>query len=238
MAKRKRKVEAKPDLSRKMTPNGSTRSIQLWPKGTCLWFGWVGDNEYDKDNWRIKDQSFGRDNPARKTRWRKPDAATTRLIEVNQMALRYQDHEILCCDSLLVDELLKKGGSGEGGLDGWEYDIIENVYVDPSMWTALTCKEYLDDEGVDYEDINFDALDPDATEDELRERVREHSQENPREVYEWWRVSSWLCARLRDIGECVIDNDYGCWWGRCTTGQAYIMDGVLQRVAESTLPKE
>jgi len=79
--------------------------------------------------------------------------------------------------------------------------------------------------------------DPDADEDEgrhgylteLRDVIRDHA--DAAEVYEWWRVSPWLCARLRAVGEVVIDNNYGEWWGRCTTGQGLIMDGVLQRVA-------
>ena len=50
-------------------------------------------------------------------------------------------------------------------------------------------------------------------------------------MYEWWRVSSWLCEQLHAIGEVTIDNDYGYWWGRTCTGQGWIMDGVLQRVA-------
>lgn len=66
---------------------------------------------------------------------------------------------------------------------------------------------------------------------EAREVCREHAQDNPAEVYEWWRVSSWLCAALHSIGEVTIDNGYGYWWGRCATGQGFIMDGTLQKVA-------
>lgn len=66
---------------------------------------------------------------------------------------------------------------------------------------------------------------------ELRDACREHAQDNPAEVYEWWRVSSWLCDKLHEIGEVTIDNGYGHWWGRTCTGQAYIMDGTLQQIA-------
>lgn len=82
--------------------------------------------------------------------------------------------------------------------------------------------------------------DPDADDDdsphgwltEARDACHEHAQNHPAEVFEWYRVDPWLCARLREIGEVVIDNDYGEWWGRCTTGQNNIMDGVLQRIAQ------
>lgn len=66
---------------------------------------------------------------------------------------------------------------------------------------------------------------------EAREACREHTQDNPAEVYEWWRVSSWLCGQLAEIGEVTIDNGYGHWWGRTCTGQGWIMDGTLQEVA-------
>jgi hypothetical protein len=62
-----------------------------------------------------------------------------------------------------------------------------------------------------------------------RDAVRENA--DAAEPYEWWRVTGWLCRELSDIGEVVIDNSYGYWWGRCTTGQALIMDGVLQKIA-------
>lgn len=67
--------------------------------------------------------------------------------------------------------------------------------------------------------------------EEAREACREHTQENPAEVYEWYRVDSWLCEQLHGIGEVTIENDYGCWWGRQATGQMLIMDGTLQQVA-------
>jgi hypothetical protein len=65
--------------------------------------------------------------------------------------------------------------------------------------------------------------------DAWREAVRDNAE--AAEIYEWWRVDSWLAEQLAAVGECVLDNAYGQWWGRCTTGQGYIMDGVLQKVA-------
>jgi len=46
-----------------------------------------------------------------------------------------------------------------------------------------------------------------------------------------WRVSTWFCRQLDEIGEVTISNGYGSWWGRCCTGQNYICDGTLQCVA-------
>ncbi len=79
--------------------------------------------------------------------------------------------------------------------------------------------------------LDQDADDDTRYVDELREAVREYSQENPAEVFEWWRVDSWLCDQLHEIGKVTIDNGYGHWWGRTCTGQGLIMDGTLQQIA-------
>lgn len=71
--------------------------------------------------------------------------------------------------------------------------------------------------------------------EEWQDACREIAQDNPADVMEWWRVSSWLCRALRESGEVIIDNDYGCWWGRACTGQGYIMDGTLQEIAQRYL---
>lgn len=73
---------------------------------------------------------------------------------------------------------------------------------------------------------------------EARDACREYAQDNPAEVFEWWRVSRWLCEQLHAIGEVTIDNDYGYWWGRTCTGQGLIMDGTLQRIAAQFVREE
>lgn len=72
-------------------------------------------------------------------------------------------------------------------------------------------------------------MDEDAALEAARKAVEENAEDA--EVYEWWRVSRWLCSQLKEIGEPVLDNDYGEWYGRTTTGQSMLMDGVLQRIA-------
>jgi hypothetical protein len=196
------------------------------------------------------------DNPKRNP-WRKGTAAEWRAIRINVLANMYADRDVLCCDSSLITDLLALGSEERGDLArAFSVDSIENEYADPSDWDAETCRDYIrehstdalpeapvcptcDGEKPDGETCGTCAgtnIDPDADDDEtyldaLRDQARDIAQDNPSEVYEWWRVSSWLCDQLRAIGEVVIDNDYGEWWGRCTTGQGFIMDGVLQRVA-------
>jgi len=58
------------------------------------------------------------------------------------------------------------------------------------------------------------------------------------EIYEWWVVSDWLREKLRDKGQAILENDYGAWWGRRTTGQAIKMDGVIREIAKELLESE
>lgn len=52
------------------------------------------------------------------------------------------------------------------------------------------------------------------------------------EIYEYWLVSPWLGAKLKDHGEVVLER-YGAWvWGRQCTGQAILLDGVISRICE------
>ena len=65
------------------------------------------------------------------------------------------------------------------------------------------------------------------------ENYYSESEKEPQEVYEWWFVSEWLFEKLKEQGEVVIDSRYGYLWGRCTTGQAILLDGVIGRIAEN-----
>ena len=79
------------------------------------------------------------------------------------------------------------------------------------------------------DDEEIDAL------DDWREAAQELCNDNPREIYQWFRVSSWLAGKLQEIGEPVLDNDFGYWWGRTCCGQAIILDGTMQQIARRTL---
>lgn len=157
------------------------------------------------------------------------------------------------CQSSLVDALIR------AEFDGFSVDDIKGMYADQSDWEVDQIYEYADDNGIDLEhdprkmtreelreEMFADSEEKsDATDDELRERiagdnlddwrtqVREWSQDNPNEPLEWWVVDSWLCGKLLELGEVVIDNDYGCWWGRTCSGQSISCDGTFYRLFEN-----
>jgi hypothetical protein len=248
-------------------------TIQCWPGGQS--FTYRGDPDGPENQRSLRDTGRNGEPPSR---WRKGTADEWAAIRRNVRAQMYADRDVLCCDSSLVDDLLKLGGESYGCevkdiQEGFSLDEIRNLYADPSDWDAEECREYASDHGLDLPDVPLtdcsicdgtgrygsvetgdpitntvcenckgtgEVPEPDYAEDdaprgwltEARDACQEHAQENPAEVYEWWRVSSWLCDQLHAIGEVTIDNGYGHWWGRTCTGQGYLMDGTLQRVAD------
>ena len=58
----------------------------------------------------------------------------------------------------------------------------------------------------------------------------------PQEVFEWWCIRDpWLQEKLIGIGEVVLDNDYGTWWGRTCTGQSIICDPTFWDIFQEGL---
>ena len=55
----------------------------------------------------------------------------------------------------------------------------------------------------------------------------------PQEIYEYWAVASWLAEDLEKAGEPICHDFHGLnVWGRCTTGQAMLLDGVIRELVE------
>jgi hypothetical protein len=249
--------------SREYKTGTSVKHIQLWPDGKSITYridhAIPSNGDYPEEVYKVK----------KNNRWKKATKEEYRQIRIEELAEMYAERDILCCDSSLVDDLVKSSFestsevSKEFCIDEWQ-----NVYIDTTDWTAKKCREYCDDNRIDYptdsnpfnmeKDEIVEWLDILSVIDEkkaqrkniqyLQEQLfltidkgdwgnvkdwRMAVQENAgvAEPYEWWRVTSWLCRKLSDIGEVVIDNNYGCWWGRCATGQGLIMDGVLQKIA-------
>lgn len=132
--------------------------------------------------------------------------------------------EIGNCQSSLIDMLLQREDVG-----GFTLDDIQGRFVDPTGWAWETIQEFAKDNGIElpeYWDEDGDPEEDDRYQEECIEAIREWGSDNPAEPYEWWPVGRMLCKDLQDLGEVTIDNEYGYWWGRCTTGQMIDMDSV------------
>jgi len=107
----------------------------------------------------------------------------------------FVQNNVICCQSMLVDEMLKK--------DVFNYEDIINI--------TKTEKELLD-EGYSREQIEAGDID------------------EYKEIFEWWIVSDFMLEELKALSEPVLENDYGEWWGRTCTGQAILMDGIIDEI--------
>jgi hypothetical protein len=214
-----------------------TRALQVWPSGQG--FEYRGDPSGPEHQRELRERGG---------EWRQGTAEEWRRIRCEERARLYLDREVLCCDSALISELTQHAETLPlDDREAFSIDAIRNLTPDPSEWDAPTCLHWLADHtGEDNyrrraedwpgEVARFAAYEGQTAEEwedaalaELQDAIRDQAE--PAEVFEWWRVSSWLCKHLDAIGEVTIDNGYGCWYGRTTTGQGLLMDGVLQRVA-------
>ncbi|MBA3723501.1 MAG: hypothetical protein H0W89_01245 [Candidatus Levybacteria bacterium] len=129
---------------------------------------------------------------------------------------KFVEREIYVCQSALVEEALKK--------QIFSIDDLENKYrpFDGRLITPNVCVRCQGE---------FICLDSETGE---CESCFEDHQE-PQDIYEWWLVSPWFSKRLLMEGEPILDNDYGIWWGRCTTGQATSMDYVIQKIYDDIM---
>ncbi len=128
----------------------------------------------------------------------------------------FVNREIFACQSALINEAFK------GEL--FTLDDVENLYrpfdgklIDPAI--CVRCQDA------------FGCLD---SETGKCESCFEDNQQ-PQEIFEWWLVSQWLGMKLLMNGEPIINNDYGIWWGRTTTGQAISMDYIIQEIYDDLM---
>lgn len=55
------------------------------------------------------------------------------------------------------------------------------------------------------------------------------------EVLQWWLVSDWLGNKLNLMGEVLLCSDCGDYWGRTSSGQNIIHDGIFQVIAKAEI---
>lgn len=224
-----------------------TRTIQLWPNGRSVTI----DEASHYPNYR---DASGTEFPE----------SEQREIHANILAEAYAANEIHCNQSSLVLHLIESEAEGftVDDIEGFYRDFSEATYMDcreyisdnggdfpsPDPWemNREELAELLAGASIDVSDdestetlreaviVNIDDESIDGLR-EWRDAANECASDNPQEAYEWYHVSPWLVSKLRGLGEIVIDNDFGQWWGRGCTGQSLLMDGTLQAIARNVL---
>lgn len=160
---------------------------------------------------------------------------------------KFVEREVYSCVTSMVEYIIKQGFEDREA--PFSMDDLTNYYTDNSSKIEILeeKKEQLDEEITDIENDIEELEDGEDNEKEiqvkeeekekLEEEIQnienqieelEREQDEPNEVYEWWMVSSWLCNKLKEHGEVVLEDE--SIWGRCCTGQAILLDGVISEI--------
>ena len=129
---------------------------------------------------------------------------------------KFVEQNIYTCQSMLVEACLKK--------QVFSIDDLENMYrpfdgnlLKPSV--CYSCKQ--------------ESLCLDSETGECESCFEDNQM--PQEIFEWWLVTPWLSKQLLLEGQPILDNNYGVWWGRCTTGQAIIKDYIIEKIVDNLI---
>lgn len=138
----------------------------------------------------------------------------------NQKILRkFVEREVVMLASDIVDALQ------QSNLEWFESWDITNLYRYPCSECGGEMKQQYDS---DDHNMPLDIW--------ICESCNHTTNDEPdtemQEVYEYWFVSKFLAEKLEEKGEVIIKEFNHPIWGRCTTGQAIFLDGVMGNIGE------
>lgn len=156
---------------------------------------------------------------------------------------QFVQREVVTCFSYEMDAVLK--ASTERTDDLPSFDSIENMYEyrcpdcgegyqmeNGALWCCIEvpdkcphCNEGLPDK----EDFlnNHGGTCPDCDQVVNDLEMLSDLDSEPQEVFEWWIVTEYLYDKLKARGCVVLEWGNNYYWGRCCSGQAILLDGVI-----------
>ncbi|HEY9361626.1 MAG TPA: hypothetical protein VIQ00_00090, partial [Chitinophagaceae bacterium] len=155
---------------------------------------------------------------------------------VNQdIKSKFVAREVYCNVNSLVEYCLKQGY--EDSDSPINSDELENYYSYPEYFGTYAKFEGGSEdkrneeierlkEMVENNEVDFNKL---GLMEEDIEKL-ENLESEPQEVYEWWAVSRYLYDKLEEKGHVVCYCGSCYVWGRTTTGQAILLDGVISEI--------
>lgn len=122
------------------------------------------------------------------------------------------NREVYACLTREVEFIL----STESRESPFSYDDIENYYIS----VCPDCGSEIEETENDEDETVYKCTSCDYESDEQPDTEAQ-------EIYEWYLVSEYLADLLKDKNEPVIITYNSCYWGRCCSGQAIKLDGVI-----------
>lgn len=149
--------------------------------------------------------------------------------EIDQRAARLVRNEVLACQTSLVDHLLSRSDDPEAHLS-WDDAANLTRPVCPCCAEATLIDEDASGEPLkDSDGVPYDYRCTSCGE------FFDDPEHEPQDVLEWWLVSSYLATELEERGETIASDGASHWWGRTCSGQAIVLDGIMQRIAGETI---
>jgi hypothetical protein len=150
--------------------------------------------------------------------------------------------------SMLVEHFLRNPEALNGSDYDWEELVDLSKCIDweeAAMdaldgFTADDCREWFDDYEDDLEDadaktmreIIFQHLKDDEDLQDFVEKNVDDLADYEMEVLEYWIVDERFREKLAEKGEATMEEFFGMpLWGRTTSGQAILLDGVIAEIA-------
>ena len=148
--------------------------------------------------------------------------------EVNQRIKgQFVAREVLALFSYEMEAVLRASANGASNDDYPlpTYEDIENMYEYrcPECGEGFAEVEKFDNDDMEKGKFLFRCPSCKAYFDEEPEN-------EPQEVFEWWIVTEYLYDKLKEKGHPVLEWGNNYYWGRCTTGQAIVLDGVISEI--------
>lgn len=144
-----------------------------------------------------------------------------------QIKGKFVAREVLTCFSYEMDAVLKQGANG-GNSDLPDYEQIENLYEYkcPECGEGEQDREELlcDNESSTGNDYNFKCKNCGHESDQ------DDWNNEPQEILEWWIITRWFYEKLKAKGQPVLQWGNNHYWGRCCSGQAILLDGVISEI--------
>ena len=106
-------------------------------------------------------------------------------------------------------------------------DKCRRFWDDQNAWCQTSLVEELFKKEIDGFDLDSVQNLYYTNEDELED---EDEDDQCQEVLEWWLIDNRLSRFLSEQHQPILENDFGIWWGRCTSGQAVYADSVIEDI--------
>lgn len=116
----------------------------------------------------------------------------------------------------------------EFGGENYSYDEIQKIIEDKKEKLEGLGYEFSEEENEEKEDVL--QLKIDQLEDEINDL--ENLDSEPQEIYQWFLVSSYFGAKLKEKGEPILEFGNSIWWGRTCFGQSMVLDHVVSEICE------